>query len=475
MGSNIVVRQREESLIQQEPRQEFRRVTIGSLPDNVLLEIFDFYQIVINEKVINTKEVDEHHPWNWEKLVHVCRRWRYIIFESPVRLNLQLFCTKDSPVRKLLDVWPLFPLVIRYSYSSWGWEGPEDCINSTNNLVAALERRDRVREIQVYVFNAPDHVCDQIVTAMEKPFPALRSLTLGSVNGILPELDTLSNGSAPCLRELTLWGISFPSLPQLLSSTSDLTSLNLYNIPNSGYVSPETMATSLSALPKLECLVVKFGSPIPHPERRNRAPTRFILPFLTKLELEGLSEYLEVLAARFDASLLDKFLITFAHQPQVDFDIPQTGRLFCSCLDSFKPLGLDITLTFRWQDCASIGVSFTSIATADSEFSPSHLWKIMCEDLDHQVISVAQICGQIPSFRSSVKSLIIHCQNLDDLNRTLWLQLFRLFPSVQFLHIPFLLQQSIESGSERSGEESLTVVDELFPSLRGIVHYGPYR
>ncbi|KAH9964039.1 hypothetical protein BGW80DRAFT_1462916 [Lactifluus volemus] len=464
-SQNVVARQWEELLIQQEPRQEFQRVTIGSLPDNVLLDIFDFHQDSINER-----------PWDWEDLVHVCRRWRFIIFESPVRLNLQLFCTKNSPMRKLLDVWPPFPLIIRldyiYSYPVWDWEG----INLTNNLAAALEHRDRVHEIRVHTFNAPDRVCEQIITEMEKPFPALRSLSFGSDDEILSELDTLLNGSAPCLQDLTLLGISSPSLARLLSSTSDLTSLNLYYITNSGYISPETMATSLSALPKLECLVIIFEFPIPHPERRNRAPTRFILPALTKLEFEGLSEYLEVLAARFDAPLLDEFLITFFDQPQVVFDIPQTGRFFSSYLDSFKPLGLDITLTFRSWDCASIGVSFTSIATTHSAFCPSHLWKIMCKDLDHQVISVAQICGQIPSFRSSVKSLIIkYHQRLidpDDLNRTLWLQLFRLFPSVQFLHIPFVLLQYIGSGSERSGEESLTAAAEVFPSLRGIFPYG---
>jgi F-box-like len=105
----------------------FQRVTIGSLPDNVLLEIFDFYQVVINKEITDDSEEAREYPWNWEKLVHVCRRWRYIIFESPIRLNLQLFCTEKSPVRKLLDVWPPFPLVIQFShdYTYLGWESVE--------------------------------------------------------------------------------------------------------------------------------------------------------------------------------------------------------------------------------------------------------------------------------------------------------------------------------------------------------------
>ncbi|KAH9955720.1 hypothetical protein BGW80DRAFT_1566065, partial [Lactifluus volemus] len=130
-SKNDVARQWEKSQIQQEPRgQVFQRATIGSLPDNVLIEIFDFYQV--------KTEVYEH-PWDWEKLVHVCRRWRCVIFGSPVRLNLELICTEKSPVRKLLDVWPPFPLIIKFDFDNRIWER----IDVTDNLIAALERRDR--------------------------------------------------------------------------------------------------------------------------------------------------------------------------------------------------------------------------------------------------------------------------------------------------------------------------------------------
>jgi hypothetical protein len=212
--------------------------------------------------------------------VHVCRRWRYIIFESPIRLNLQLFCMNGSSVRELLDIWPPFPLIIQLCYGFLC--DPEE---SMDVLIAALERRDRIREIQVEISDPPDGPCEQIITAMGEPFPALRSLSFKSVRKRV-HLDTLLNGSAPCLQHLALRAISFPSLPQLLSSTSDLTSLHLFNIRNSGYIPPETMATSLSALPKLKSLIIdfEFGIATPHPERRNRAPlTWFVLPALTSV------------------------------------------------------------------------------------------------------------------------------------------------------------------------------------------------
>ncbi|KAH9971263.1 hypothetical protein BGW80DRAFT_1561772 [Lactifluus volemus] len=476
MGSNnknLVAYQQKELLIQRElePSQVFQEVTIGSLPDNVLLDIFDFYQVVINLNVFM-----DDRPWDWEKLLHVCRRWRYIVFESPIRLNLQLFCTEKSPVRKLLDIWPPYPLVIQFNYDytdlECQWEDSEDhChwIDSMDNLVAALERRDRIREIQVYINNAPDRLFEQMFMAMEKPFPALRSLSFQSVfdSEIFLELDdTFLNGSAPCLRDLSLWGISFPSLPLLLSSTSDLTCLILSDIPDSGYIPPETMATSLSALPKLESLIINFDSLTGRLERRTQAPppqTRFVLPALTRLDFEGESEYLEVLAARFDAPLLNEFAITFTHQSV--FDIPQTVRLLNNYLDSFEAYSL--TLTFerpRDRHCASI------IFPLDHPvFRPSYLWLIMCKESDRQVVSVTQICSQILPFRSGVKSLIIKWDSDTEVieDSTLWLQLFHSFPSLQNLQIPAVLEPSIASALERPTEGSPAAA-EVFPSLHSI-------
>jgi hypothetical protein len=84
------------------------------------------------------------------------------------------------------------------------------------------------------------------------------------------------------------------------------------------------------------------------------------------------------------------------------------------------------------------------------------------------VISVAQICSQILTFRSSVKSLSIKCDTLiDDFNSTLLLQLFHSFPSVQSLQIPVQLEPFIASALERPTEESLAAA-EVFPSLHSL-------
>ena len=69
-------------------------------PDDVLLEIFDFY--------VNQKTGERFHHSikqgieEWITLAHVCRRWRSVVFQSPHRLNLQLTCTPSTPARDTL-------------------------------------------------------------------------------------------------------------------------------------------------------------------------------------------------------------------------------------------------------------------------------------------------------------------------------------------------------------------------------------
>jgi len=76
----------------------------------------------------------------WQTLVHVCRRWRGVVFGSPRRLNLRLVCTPETPVRDTLDVWPPLPLVI---------QGCAFGISGADNIAAALGRSDRVYKIHL--------------------------------------------------------------------------------------------------------------------------------------------------------------------------------------------------------------------------------------------------------------------------------------------------------------------------------------
>ena len=110
---------------------------IDVLPDDVLLVIFYFY---MNEYPIHPVKLRAHA---WASLVHVCRRWRSLVFLSPRRLNLQLYCTPQTPAKDTLDVWPVLPLIIRGDVAS---------TSSTGNTVAALGRGDRrVCDVELYL------------------------------------------------------------------------------------------------------------------------------------------------------------------------------------------------------------------------------------------------------------------------------------------------------------------------------------
>jgi hypothetical protein len=76
---------------------------IDVLPDDVLLEVFDAHRI-------RQSGISDCRRWRWDRLVHVCRRWRQIIFASPLRLCIHLRCTNGILVKNFLGCWPAFPI-----------------------------------------------------------------------------------------------------------------------------------------------------------------------------------------------------------------------------------------------------------------------------------------------------------------------------------------------------------------------------
>jgi hypothetical protein len=181
---------------------------------------------------------------------------------------------------------------------------------------------------------------------MQEPFPVMTHF-LSSDEMAFRIPDTFLNGSAPCLKCLVLKGISFPSLPRLLLSASDLTYLRLVKIPDTGYISPEAMATCPSTLTKLEHLGIDFRILTPDPKRKDpQLPpsTGIVLSALIELEFQGVSEYLEFLTARFDAPRLRAVEITFFNQ--LVFDIPQISR-FVGHLELPKSYGLFLDFSSR--------------------------------------------------------------------------------------------------------------------------------
>ncbi len=223
-------------------------------------------------------------------------------------------------MRKKLDVWPALPIVLE-QYDG-DWEPKSGVINVT----AAFEQNNRICQIGLRGVSA--WLMEEILVAMYRPFPLPSHLELQSIGETLATLvdpDLFLGGSAPRLRFLQLVYIPFPELPKLLISATQLTDLRLFNISHSGYISPEAMVSCLSALTKLERLILEFESPESFPVREHRPPpppTRTLLPAFTWLQFRGVGEYLEDLVVQIDTPLLDNFNISLFRR-----FIPVTAQL----------------------------------------------------------------------------------------------------------------------------------------------------
>ena len=106
---------------------------------------------------------------SWQSLVHVCRRWRGLIFGSPRCLNLQLRCAIGTSEKISQDVWPALPLLI---------EGNVDDETSADNVIAELKHSDRIRQIDLQLDLYTTSQIEEIWTQMQVPFPELASFSL---------------------------------------------------------------------------------------------------------------------------------------------------------------------------------------------------------------------------------------------------------------------------------------------------------
>jgi hypothetical protein len=368
------------------------RVTTYKLPDVVLLEIFHFY-------VDRTTKLEV-----WQTLVHVCRKWRNVVFGSPRRLHLQLLCSNETPVKETLDVWPSLPIVMKYH---------DLPTSDVDNVLAALEHHDRL--CQVTLWGVPTPQLEMFSAVMKEPFPALTHLWLKPNDDeptpvhVIP--DSFLGGFAPRLQLLFLKRIPFPGLPKLLFSATHLVHVELHNIPHSGYVSPETIATCISTSTSLRRLVLKFESPRSRPVRESRRPppqTRSLLPALIDFSFTGVSEYLEDLVARIDAPLLTYMVITFFHQ--LILHTPQLTQF----------INRTPTLKLDGQTQARALFSGSSVSCVLPRTGIKGLLLGMsCRQTDWQLSSLSQVCTS-----SFPRALIQTVENLyileDTLPRPLW-------------------------------------------------------
>jgi hypothetical protein len=403
----------------------------------------------------------------WQVLAHVCRRWRSLVFRSPRRLNLQLYCTPETPAKDTLGVWPALPLLV----------GGEMTISSgTDNVIAALGQSNHVCGVSLWYLALWQF--EKVMAAMQVPFPALKYLRLTSHDETLSAIpDSFLGGSAPRLRYFDFDGIPFPGLPKLLLSAAHLVSLRLFDIPHSGYISPEAMVTLLSVLSSLRKLYLGFQSPQSRPNWQSRSlppPKRSILPALYEFHFKGVTEYLEELVTRIDTPQLDEIHITFFNQ--IDFDCPRLAQF------------IDCTPTLRALDEAHVEF-FNSTARVKlrhrtSQFGLDDLTiAISCGEPDWQLSSIEQVCNFSLHPISTVEDLYIerrYSQPVwkdDAVEDTLWLELLLPFTAVKNLY----LSKEFAPGIAATLEELVgSRITEVLPRLQnifveGLEPLGPFQ
>jgi hypothetical protein len=394
----------------------------------------------------------------WLSLVQVCRRWRSLVFASPRRLNLRVFCTPRTLARATLDVWPALPLVI---------EGDVNSSSDTDNVVATLGHSNRV--CQIFLWNLGSWPLEEVFAAMEVPFPELTDLGLFSKVSFdetltpLPVIpDSFLGGSAPRLRHFELDGIPFPGLPKLLLSAANLVHLWLRNIPHSGFFSPEAIVALLSALSSLEKLTLVFRSQS-RPDwetRRPPPPKRSVIPALRSLRFRGNIEYLEDLVTFIDTPQLVKMEIAFFNQ--IDFDIPRLVQFI-----DRTPKLMKLNAQLQFYDYNALVALSSAVGTVEI--------KILCREPNRQLSFIEQVCNSSLHSLSTVEDLYIEHRYLvlvwkvDANENTLWLQLLLPFTAVKNIY----LAKEFAPGIAAALQELVgSRIVEVLPNLRNIFVEG---
>ena len=415
-------------------------VRIDVLPDDVLLGIFDFHVDIIPQDWDREKMLIEA----WQSLVHVCRRWRNLVFESPRRLNLRLFCTPGTPARTL-DIWPPLPLLI----SGMFFDSESDS-GRTDNIIAALRQSNRVRKISLR--GLADWQLEKVLATMQVPFPELTDLQLSPYDETPPLIpDSFLGGSAPRLRDFSLSGIPFPRMPKLLSSTTHLDSLHLIGIPLSWYISLEVMVALLSVLSSLRKLRLEFKSPHWHARpgwetRRAPPPKRSTLLALEEFGFGGVSEYLEDLVTLIDAPQLNKLQIMFLNQ--INFETQLLAQFINRTPKLMKYDEAHVRFSER-----SARILFGTLVIC-----------MPCRGPDR---GVGQVCN---SLASTVEDLYIEeysplFRTDDAIENTLWLELLLPFTAVKNLYLCDEFAPDIAAALEELVGDRIT---EVLPSLQNI-------
>jgi hypothetical protein len=427
------------------------QVAIGKLSDKVLLKIFRYYLDV--------------SPQFWPRLVHICRKWRRIVFASQRALHLRLFCTHGTPVLKTLDCWPsALPIVVQYGGSqALDAPAPED----EDNIMAALNQSDRVSSISLTVTSS----LLEKLSAIERPFSELEDLDLLSLDSVRLTLPSAFRWAPRRLRCLHSTRIAFPALLKLLYSSSNLVDLQLHEVFDPWNVSPKALTKALSKMTQLRSLSLLLLSTAIYHAPSPPSGDRVVFSDLTRLKVQGkgITKYVEGLVNRIETPHLGDIEITF-------FDDPVFGLLKLSkFIDR-----IEMHKSHRRADILSSdrAISISLLQPG----SPTCLrLQLFCEPISVQLSFLTRICIHFSAFLSNVEDLCISATRpsglMDSFYSGQWLELINSFTGVKWFHLDGNLSTNIVRAlqlPERQCENVLPALHKFYIPQPG-PRYAPLR
>jgi hypothetical protein len=413
-------------------RRTSRRAIVKRLPEDVLLEIFDFCRSDI---------VPDWNHQGWYRLAHTCKQWRSIIFASASRLNLHLVCTFGTPVEDMLNHSPPFPLIVYYG------GGRRLPAQDEEGALLALQKRDRVRSIDLC---ASTSNLDKIFAVMNEPFPELEDLAFSIKHkgpGEPPDCPQFPSAfQAPRLRHLNLNKmLNENGLPQL-PSLSDLQYLRLTGIFEPTDLPLESLASCLSLMPQLEYLGLGFDTPFVNDDIGREMvdvsiAKRIPLPKLSEIFFSGDSIYLDGLAVLISSPSLEKFYVTFPKEPTSTL-----SHLFelLSTVENLRCPIASIEFSGTQVDDPKVTIRMCGHEQTIECWPQFARFQIMfwCRSLNIQVASARQICASLTPVLSAVKKLHLYLKGArwqpgqeGDIEAATWHGLLRPFCTVEKLQI----------------------------------------
>ena len=422
--------------------------------------ILDQSEAADNARVLEGGEWSRERWWN--RLIQVCRRWRYLVLDSAYYLRISLVCARGTPVADMLKHSPPLPIIIDHV-------DPDDGImeEDEEGIILALQHRDRVRRIRIL---KPIPILQKLILALDGNFPILEFLLIEHQRYHFPVIEHKTNLNfpetfrAPHLRELLLKNFATPIESPTFTIMGNLITLFLAKIPSSVYFHPNALIQWLSLIPQLETLGIGFNYYNPSRDieqqlLRTSIKTRVTLPNLRWLEFRGSSAYLEVLLAWATIPLLETLIVSFYHG--MFYSVPHLRQIMDTARN-LRPKTVWISFEEDYFRVRAYPYEVAKVYALFTELGGKHF--------DWQVVSAAQVFQAFTKVFSGVEHLTLeyyrHGMSSEwnnEADPTHWRGILGLFGKLKTLCVEYGLVEQVSRALQPGEGESPT---ELLPELQ---------